>query len=182
MRERLLVLLKKKAFCKKRVRLASGKISNFYIDVRRVSLSSEGVHLISGLIWNLIKNDNISALGGPTLGADPIVGGVCFLAHKNKKQLKGFLIRKNPKKHGRRKMIEGPDLFPGERVIVVDDVATSGASLIEAIKVLRKAKIKVEKAIAVVDRQEGAAENFSKMGCPFISLFTKADFISPDRK
>jgi len=139
-RKQLLILLKKEAFLKKRVTLSSGRISNFYIDVRKVSLSPKGVYLISHLIFTLLKAQKISAIGGPTLGADPIVGGICCLAYKNKKKLKGFLIRKSPKKHGRQKLIEGPALNPGERVVIIDDVATSGFSLIKSIEVLKKEK------------------------------------------
>lgn len=179
-KQQLLSLLKKEAFLKKRVKLSSGKISNFYIDVRKVSLSPKGVYLISHLVFGLIKNKSIQAIGGPTLGADPIVSGVCFLAHKNKRKLKGFLIRKSPKKHGSQKLIEGQILFPKDKVIIVDDVATSGSSLIKAIDVLRSMQIKVIKAVVVVDREEGAKENLLRLGCPLVSLFIKTDFL-PNR-
>jgi len=176
-KQELLTLLKKEAFLKKRIKLSSGKISNFYIDVRKVSLSPKGVYLISHLIFNLIKNENIDFFGGPTLGADPIVSGVCFLAHKNNKKLKGFLVRKSPKKHGRQKLIEGQKLFSKGKAIIVDDVATSGSSLIKTINVLKKEKIKVVKAAVIVDRAEGARENLAKLKCPLIPLFTKSDFL-----
>ena len=176
-KKELLTLLKKKAFLRKRVKLSSGRISNFYIDVRKVSLSPEGVYLISHLIFNLLKRKRITAIGGPTLGADPIVSGVCYLAYKNKKKLKGFLIRKLPKKHGRQKLIEGQALASGERVAIVDDVATSGSSLIKAIEVLKKERIEVVTAISVVDREEGAREALARYKCPLISLFAKSDFL-----
>jgi len=176
MREQLLALLKKDAWYKGEVKLSSGKVSNFYIDVRRVSLSSEGIYLISHLVWDMIKNDNVSAIGGPTLGADPIVAGVCMLAHMDKKNLKGFLIRKTPKSHGRQQLIEGKELSKGERVVIVDDVATSGSSLITAIEILSKENIEIVKAVSVIDREEGAIENLSKLNCPLVSLFKKSDF------
>lgn len=177
-KKELLTLLKKKAFLRKKVKLSSGRISNFYIDVRKVSLSPKGVYLISHLVFNLLKGKRIDAIGGPTLGADPIVSGVCYLAYKNKKKLKGFLIRKSPKKHGRQKLIEGPVLTSGERVAIVDDVATSGSSLIKAIKVLKKERIRVVAAISVVDREEGARETLARYKCPLISLFAKSDFLT----
>ncbi|MBU2473139.1 MAG: orotate phosphoribosyltransferase [Candidatus Omnitrophica bacterium] len=176
-KQQLLSLLKREAFLKKKVLLASGKISNFYIDVRKVSLSPQGVFLISRQVFKLIKDLKIDAIGGPTLGADPIVSGVCFLAYKHKKKLKGFLIRKSPKKHGRQKLIEGQELKKGMKVVVVDDVTTSGGSLIKAIEVLKQENIKVVKAISVVDRQEGAARNLASLGCPLVSLFRKSDFL-----
>ena len=182
MQKQLLSLLKKESFFKKRIKLSSGKISNFYIDVRKVSLSPEGVYLISHLIFKLIKGDKIHAIGGPTLGADPIVSGVCLLAHKNKKKLKGFLIRKTPKKHGSQKLVEGQLLLPGERVVIVDDVATSGSSLVKAIEALRKEKINISKAIVIVDRQEGAAQNLAELGVSLYALFTKRDFLGKKKR
>jgi len=176
-KKQLLKLLKNKAFLKKRIKLSSGKISNFYIDVRKVSLSPKGVYLISKLIFDLVKKENITAIGGPTLGADPIVSGVCLLAHRSRRKLKGFLIRKTPKKHGRQKMIEGQAPAASDRVIIVDDVATSGGSLIKAIEALRKEKVKIAAAAVVVDRQEGARENLSKYNFPLFSVFTKKDFL-----
>jgi len=176
-RNELLELLKKDSFFKKKTKLSSGKISNYYIDVRRVSLSSQGLYLISRLIWDTIRNDNPTAIGGPTMGADPIIGGVCFLAHRKNKNIKGFIIRKEPKKHGRQNLIEGKELAQKDRVILIDDVATTGLSLINAYLTLRKYKIPVIKSIAVVDREEGAKEAFAKFKSPFVSLFTKSDFL-----
>jgi orotate phosphoribosyltransferase len=176
MRKKLLDLIKKEAFFKKRVRLSSGKISNYYIDIRRVSLTSQGLYLISHMIWDFMKKDGINVIGGPTLGADPIVSGVCMAAFsKDKKNLKGFLIRKTPKKYGRMKMIEGPQILKKDKVVIVDDVATSGASLIKTVEVLKEEKINVVKAMVVLDRQEGASANFAQIGCPLVSLFTKSD-------
>jgi orotate phosphoribosyltransferase len=177
MKEQLLSLLKKDAWFKGKVKLSSGKVSDFYIDVRRVSLSSEGIYLISHLVWGLVKNDNITAMGGPTLGADPIVAGVCMLAHQENKSLKGFLIRKTPKEHGRQQLVEGKELAQGERVVIIDDVATSGASLVKAVEALQKEKVNVVRAIVVIDREEGAKENLTKVNCPLVSFFTKTDFL-----
>jgi len=178
MRKELLNLLKKDAFIKKKVVLSSGKVSNYYIDVRRVSLSPQGLYLISNLIWKSIKKETINAIGGPTLGADPIVSGILMLAAKDKRKLKGFLVRKSPKKHGRQKLIEGQELIAKDKVILFDDVATSGSSIIKSIEVLRKVKVKVVKAITVIDREEGARENLKKFNCPLSSLFTKSDFLT----
>jgi orotate phosphoribosyltransferase len=93
-------------------------------------------------------------------------------------ELKGFLVRKEPKKHGNRNLIEGKELTKKDRVVVVDDVVTSGGSIIRAINVLSQNKIKVIKAVAVVDREQGARENFKKLGCDFFALFTKSDLFN----
>ena len=182
MRKKLLELLKKEAFFKKKVKLSSGKISNYYVDVRRVSLSPEGVYLISNLIWKIIKNFDIDAVGGPTLGADPLVSGVCYIAYKKNKGLKGFLIRKTAKTHGGKKMIEGQDIIAGERVILFDDVATSGGSIVKSIEVLKTIKVQVIGAVTVIDREEGAKETLEKIGCPLYALFTKSDFLEKNNK
>lgn len=178
MREELLELIRKEAVIRQPVKLACGRMSDYYIDVRKVSLTSNGLSLISYLIWEKVRDDDITAVAGPTLGADPIIGGICMAAYKDNKNLKGFIIRKEPKKYGRQKMIEGPQIEAQDKVIIIDDVVTSGGSLIKAIEVLREEKIKVVKAVVVIDRQEGAYENFAKIGCPLISLFTKDDILS----
>ena len=178
MKKKLLNLLKKEAFFKEKVKLSSGKMSTFYIDVRRVSLSSEGIYLISRLFWQAIKNENITAIGGPTLGADPIVAGVCFLAHQERKKLKGFLVRKASKKYGRKKAIEGVELTSQDSVVIVDDVATTGSSLMNAIKKVEKTGAKIKKVIVLVDREEGAKETLLKEGYHLFSFFTKKDFFS----
>ncbi|MCF7894430.1 MAG: orotate phosphoribosyltransferase [Candidatus Omnitrophica bacterium] len=178
MRELLLDLLKKESYQKKEVKLSSGKISDFYIDVRKISLSSKGIYLISNLFFQYLDKKSIDAFGGPTLGADPIVAGVCLIAEQNDRTLAGFLIRKTPKKHGKQKLIEGPQIKTGSKVILCDDVATSGGSLIQAKRVLTDQGIKVEDVMVVVDRNEGAKEALAKVGCNLFSLFTKGDFLT----
>lgn len=176
MRQQLLEILKKDAFIKHKITLSSGRVSDYYIDVRRVSLTSTGLYLISHIIWQMIRKTNPTAIGGPTLGADSIVGGVCLLAHQTGKNIKGFIVRKNPKRYGRQNLIEGKELFPQDRAIIIDDVATSGSSLINAFLALKRYKVSVIKAVVVVDRGEGAKEEFAKLKCPFESIFTVQDF------
>lgn len=182
MKQELFKLLLKDAFFRKKVVLSSGKTSNYYIDVRRVSISPAGIYYISHLVFEIIKDMPVTAIGGPTLGADPIVSGVCFLAHQNKKKLKGFIVRKTPKKHGRQRLLEGQSLTKRDSAVIVDDVATSGSSLINTIEVLQKLKVKVVAAVTVVDRQEGARENLSRFHCPLISLFKTRDFLTACRE
>ena len=175
MKKELLEIIVRDAFVKKQVKLSSGKMSDFYIDVRRVSLNARGLYLISFLIWDMIKNDNVSAVGGLTLGADPIVAGVCMAAAQNNKNLKGFLVRKTPKEHGERRLIEGPDITPKERIVIVDDVATSGSSVIKAVEAAKEAGFEVVKAVVVMDRGEGAKDSLAKLNCPLFSIFTRKD-------
>ncbi|MBN2483239.1 MAG: orotate phosphoribosyltransferase [Candidatus Omnitrophica bacterium] len=177
MKAELLALLKKDAYFKKEITLSSGKKSNFYIDVRRVSLSSYGLYLLSHCLWDMIKDEDIAAIGGPTLGADPIVGGLCMVAADEQRALGGFLIRKTPKKHGQQQLIEGKELPAGTRVVLLDDVATSGGSFINALAVMKENNIDVVRCLCVVDRQEGACEEIEKAGSSLTALFVKKDFL-----
>lgn len=155
--------------------MSSGKISSFYIDGRCVTLNAEGAYLVATLIFDLLKKQKFEAVGGPTLGADPIVGALAAISYIRKKPFKTFIIRKAPKAHGRRRQIEGPPLKAGSRVILVDDVATSGKSFVESIDILRQEGFLVDTALCIVDRQEGAAGALVQKNCQLISLFTPQD-------
>jgi orotate phosphoribosyltransferase len=176
-KQRLLRLLKKKAYRRGRVVLSSGKVSNYYLDGRLVTLSPEGAYLAASLILELIKDKDVTAVGGPTLGADPIVGAVIGLAALKKRKLSGFIVRKDTKKHGMQRLIEGPALPQGSRVILVDDVVTTGSSLVAAKDALEKEGIIADCAIAIVDREEGAGQNLARAGCCLIPLFKKSDIL-----
>jgi orotate phosphoribosyltransferase len=176
-KSRLLEILKKDAFFKEKVILSSGKESNFYIDARLVTLTAEGAFLCARIILELIKDLQADAVGGPTLGADPILGAMAALSHLDQKQLNTFIVRKVPKPHGRMRHMEGPEIKSGARVVLIDDVATTGKSLVESIEKLRQDNIEVLKAIVIIDRQEGAKENLAKANCPLESIFSASDFL-----
>jgi len=172
----LLALLKKEAFKKGEFVLSSGKASNYYLDGRVITLTPEGAYLAGSIILELIKDKNIAAVGGPTLGADPIAGAVAVLSHLQKIPLKTFIVRKAAKVHGAQRQIEGPALKKGEEVVLVDDVATTGASLIEARDALDKIGVSAKTTIVIVDRLEGAKENLARAGLTLESIFTIKDF------
>jgi orotate phosphoribosyltransferase len=171
----LLALLEKEALKKGRFVLSSGKVSNYYLDGRIITMTPEGAYLVGSIILELIKGKNIDAVGGPTLGADPIVGAVAALSHINKVPIKTFIVRKAVKEHGTQRQIEGPELKPKSRVIIVDDVATTGKALIEAKEALDKIGVVVECAIVIVDRKEGARENLAKAGVNLEAIFQIED-------
>ncbi|MFC1709219.1 orotate phosphoribosyltransferase [Candidatus Omnitrophota bacterium] len=176
-RRELFKLIQSKAYAEGKFKLSSGKISDYYIDCRKVTLSSKGVYFCALLILDLIKNKRIAAVGGPTIGADPIVGAVSVLSLvKSNKPIKAFLVRKSAKSHGLKRQIEGPVLKRGENVVVVDDVATTGGSLVDTISCLRKKGVKVKLVVTLVDRNEGAKERLKKAKCNFISIFNIRDF------
>ena len=171
----LLTLLKKEALKKGRFVLSSGKISNYYLDGRIITLTPEGAYLVAAIILELIKDKGIDAIGGPTLGADPIVGAIAALSHIQKIPLKTFIVRKGAKEHGMQRQIEGPALNKGDAVILIDDVATTGKSLVEAKESLDKIGVNVLEAIVIVDRGEGAKENLAKASLQLQSIFTIED-------
>jgi len=173
---RLLEILRQDAFIKERVTLSSGKVSDFYIDARRVTLSPEGVYLCARMILDMVKNDRLNAIGGPTLGADPIAGAVAFLSFEEKKPINAFIVRKAPKPYGKQQQIEGPLLKKGDRVALVDDVVTTGKSILQAMDVLESLGVQIVKAISIVDRNEGAREALEKRHCPLVSIFAASDF------
>jgi orotate phosphoribosyltransferase len=175
LKAKLLTLLEKEALKKGKFILSSGKVSNYYLDGRVITLTPEGAYLTASIILELIKDKNIDAIGGPTLGADPIVGAVAALSHINNVAVKTFIVRKQVKDHGTQRQVEGPDLKPGSRVILVDDVATTGKALIEAKEAMDKMGIRVEMALVIVDREEGARENLSKVGLKLESILTRRD-------
>ncbi|MFA5096526.1 MAG: orotate phosphoribosyltransferase [Candidatus Omnitrophota bacterium] len=176
LKARLLALLEKEALKRGDFLLSSGKRSNYYLDGRVITLSAEGAYLVAGIILELIKDKKIDALGGPTLGADPIVGAVAALSHIENIPLKTFIVRKDAKTHGAGKQVEGPELKRGSRVILIDDVATTGKALIEAGQALEKIGVVATQALVIVDRLEGAAENLAKAGLALESIFTIRDF------
>ncbi len=169
--------LKEKALKRGRVLLSSGKISNYYIDGRLITLSSRGAYLVASIISELIRDKKITAIGGPTLGADSIVGAVIALSAIKGKRLGGFIVRKGTKKHGMQRLIEGPRLPRGSRVVLVDDVATTGGSLVAAKIALARLGVRVDCAIVIVDREEGAGKNLARVGCRLIPLFKKRDIL-----
>lgn len=176
LKRELLRLLKKDAFRKKKVVLSSGKTSSFYIDGRCVTLSPKGAYTAACLILELLKGRRFEAIGGPTLGADPIAGAIAAVSYIKKRPLKTFIIRKTPKAHGARRQIEGPHLKAGSRLILIDDVATSGGAFLESIDILRNEGFRVDTAVCIIDRQEGAGEALAQKNCKLLSLFTPKDF------
>ena len=180
-RERLLDLLRRFAYERRIMTLSSGRTSDFYIDCRRVSLTAEGHFLIGQLLRAAI--DRIApaaeAVGGLTLGADPLVSATSFASFVAGRPLQGFLVRKEPKGHGTGQWLEGPALRPGTAVVILEDVITSGASALRAIERSRTAELAVLHVIALVDRDEGGREAVAAQA-PVSALFTRHDFVSGD--
>ena len=170
-KEELLKLIRTQAYFEEKIILSSGKESDYYIDARRVTLMPQGAHLCARIILEILKGETFDAIGGPTLGADPLIGAIGVLSLQQGRPGNNFIIRKAPKAHGKQQQIEGPELRPGNRVVLIDDVATTGKAFLESLDVLDKIKISAPKAICIVDRQEGAKEALAQRGCELISIF-----------
>ena len=170
-REELRQIIIKDAYFREKITLSSGKESDYYIDARLVTLSARGAYLCARMILDLVRDDTIDAIGGPTLGADPMIGAVAVLSLQADRPLNTFIIRKTPKAHGKQQQIEGPPLKEGDHVVLIDDVATTGKAFVQSIDVLTQLGIHADKAICIVDRGEGAAEAVAAKGCELVSIF-----------
>jgi len=178
-KERLLELLRLRAYEKRDVILSSGKKSNFYIDCKQVSLDAEGAYLVGKLLFELIRKTDPSAqaVGGLTLGADPLITAISVISRTEGSLLPGFIVRKEAKSHGTSAWIEGAkNLVSGARVAIVEDVVTTGESALKAIMRVREAGFTVTGVYSLVDRLEGGKEAIEKAGYPLFTLFTREDF------
>ena len=157
--------------------LASGKKASYYLDGKQTTLDAKGLTLVGEGILELLQADGKlpDAVGGMSIGADPITAAILTVAGMKGRELRGFLVRKESKGHGTNKFVEGP-VKAGDSVVVVEDVVTTGGSSLKAIERLEEAGIKVEGVIAIVDRMEGGAEAFQSRGYTLRSLLTIKDF------
>jgi orotate phosphoribosyltransferase len=176
-RERLKVILQNNSILRGKFKLSSGQESDYYIDARLTTLDAEGIFIIGKIFLDeILRDSDIEAVGGPTIGADPIVGSILSLSYKDGHKLRGFLVRKEEKLHGRRKLIEG-NLRAGDKVAVVEDVATTGSSILKAIDAVKKEDACVKKVLVIVDREEGARQSLKNMGYEFFSIFTIGELL-----
>ncbi|OGI13317.1 MAG: orotate phosphoribosyltransferase [Candidatus Melainabacteria bacterium RIFCSPLOWO2_02_FULL_35_15] len=179
LKDKLLTILAKQSYREGKFTLVSGKESNFYLDGKMTSLDSEGGTLISVLFLRMLK-ENVSSVGGISVGADPLSSGVSQIGYLLGKKLNAFYVRKEPKKHGTSKWVEGP-LKAGETVAILEDVVTTGGSSQKAIEKVTEFGAKVEQALAVVDRNEGGRETFKKLGVEYDFLFDINEVIERSR-
>ena len=176
LKQKLFDLLNTEALKRGKFLLSSGKESNYYLDGRVITLTPQGAYLVGSIILDMVSDRDLDAVGGPTLGADPICGAVAALSYINNKPLKTFIVRSQAKDHGALRQIEGPALKKGDQVILLDDVATTGKALIEAKQALDKIGVIARQAIVIVDRQEGATDNLAKVGLELESIFKIVEF------
>jgi len=177
-RTRLLELLRTRAFAEREVTLSSGKQSNFYIDCKQVSLDAEGATLIGELFHAVIDElaPDAVAIGGLTLGADPLATATSVISFQQGHPRAAFIVRKEPKGHGTNQWVESTNLAPGSKVVILEDVITTGAATIKAIERSKLAGLVVLRAVALVDRLEGGREAVAAI-TPLTTLFTRNNFL-----
>ena len=182
-REALVAQVRHKALKFGDFTLTSGKKATHYLDGKQVTLDPGGARLIAEGILDMLDSDNLpAAVGGMSIGADPITAAVITMSAVRGTPVSGFMVRRESKGHGTNQYVEGP-VQPGDEVVIVEDVVTTGGSSLEAIKRAEAFGLKVTRVIAIIDRMEGGAEAFAEAGYPFSSLLTILDFgIQPPAK
>ena len=176
MREELHALIRDRALKFGDFVLASGQRSSYYIDGKQVTLHGRGLWLVAQLMLEEISELDVDAVGGMSIGADPIAGAMAAMAAEQGRELDAFIVRKEPKQRGTRRQVEGP-LGDGAKVVVLEDVITTGGSSLTAIEALkREVNAQIVCVLAMVDRLQGARENLSEAGYELRSIFTIRDF------
>jgi orotate phosphoribosyltransferase len=175
-KEALIALIRHKALKFGSFTLASGKKATYYLDGKQVTLEPNGARLIAEGILDLLRREEMpDAIGGMSIGADPITAAVVTMSSVRGTPLIGFMVRKEAKGHGTNQFIEGP-VQPGQRVVIVEDVVTTGGSSLKAIERVEAFGLKVIRVVAIIDRMEGGSQAFAQRGYPFSSLLTICDF------
>jgi len=169
-RDELLDHLMEHAFKRGDFTLVSGQKSTYYINGKLTTLDARGAYLAARIFLAMLADDVPDAVGGLTLGADPIVGSILALAGMEDLELKGFIVRKEAKGHGTKSLVEGP-LAAGDRAVVIEDVVTTGSSSMKAVEAIREAGCTVDRVFALVDRDQGGAANLGEAGCRLEAIF-----------
>jgi orotate phosphoribosyltransferase len=171
-RDALLAQIKDKAVVHGRVTLSSGKEADYYVDLRRVTLDAEAAPLVGRVMLDAAADLDFEAVGGLTLGADPVAAAMLHAAAARGRKLDAFVVRKAGKAHGLQRRIEGPDVA-GRRVLAVEDTSTTGGSVLTAVEALREAGAEVVGVAVIVER--GAAPAIAEAGLPYVTAYTLED-------
>ncbi|WP_319522653.1 orotate phosphoribosyltransferase [uncultured Desulfosarcina sp.] len=184
MKKELITLLCNKSFKyteEPTFKLVSGRMSRFYVNCKPTTLSARGMYLTGHLMFEAIRDCEAAAVGGLTFGADPIAMATAFASELNGQPINAFSIRKTQKDHGIVKWVEG-DIRPGEKVVVIDDVATTGGSTVKAIERARSEGLEVVRAVILVDRQEGGMDNIRAHVADTVAIITRDELVDRWKK
>jgi orotate phosphoribosyltransferase len=183
-RQRLKELLLRKSYRQGQVTLSSGRVSDFYIDGKQTTLDAEGAYLCGRLLYELIRShdERIDGVGGMTLGADPLVTAVSLVSYLEKNPIPAFIVRKEAKGHGTGNYIEGQSNLTDQALVaLLEDVVTTGGTLLQVIDRVEAAGLRVGLVATVVDRQEGGAEALAARGYPLKTIFTREELLRPEK-
>ncbi len=179
-RARLHEIIRKRSFGRGEITLASGRKSDFYFNLKPTMLDPEGASLLAELTFDALKDDGLDYVGGLEMGAVPLAGAIAQLSWIKGHPIAAFFVRKKPKEHGARLAVEGlaeGESLQGKRVVIVEDVTTTGGSALKAVEAVRDAGGEIALVFTMVDRDEGATETFSQAGIPFRSLYKAGEFL-----
>ena len=175
-RERLQQLISDLAVVHGRVTLSSGREADYYVDLRRVTLHAEAAPLVGEVLLDLLDDSGVApeAVGGLTMGADPVAAAVLHAAAARGRAVDAFVVRKEAKAHGLQRRVEGPDVA-GRRVVAVEDTSTTGGSVMTAVDALREAGADVVAVAVILDRDTGARERVEAAGLPYLTAYSRDD-------
>jgi orotate phosphoribosyltransferase len=180
-RARLADIIRARSFGRGEITLASGRKSDFYFNLKPTMLDPEGAALLAELTFDALREDNLDYVGGLEMGAVPLAGAIAQLSWLKNHPIAAFFVRKKPKEHGARLAVEGlakGETLQGKRIVIVEDVTTTGGSAIKALEAVRDAGGDVVLVYTMVDREEGATENFAQAGVPFRALYKASEFLN----
>ncbi len=179
LRKELFDIIQRLSFLRGSFVLSSGRASDYFLDLKPTMLHPQGAALLAELVLNKLQDVKVHYIGGLAMGAVPLVSQVAMLSHSMGRSIPGFFVRKAVKDHGTQKLIDGVKQGDLERksVVILEDVTTTGESAMQAIKAAQDAGAKIELVLAIVDREEGAAEFFEKQGIPFKWLFRASELL-----
>jgi len=179
-RAELFELIRQRSFGRGRIKLASGRESDYYIDMRPTAVHPVGATLVGELILDALEGVTVDFVGGLETGAVPIATAVAIASHRRGRHIGAFFVRKSPKDHGAKKLVEGlpqGETLRGKNVVVIEDVTTTGGSALQAVAALREEGANIVLVLTIVDRLEGARENFAAVGLELRALYTADEFL-----
>ena len=156
--------------------LASGRTSSYYFNCKTTTLDPEGMYLIGHILFEMLRHSDVTAAGGLTLGADPIANALSMISYQKGTPIKSFVVRKDIKGHGTKSAIEG-NVHRGEKIVIIDDVITTGGSTITAMEIARDAGLVIDRVVTLIDREEGGRENIEKYINRVDAILTRTDIM-----
>ena len=180
-RAKAFALIKERSFLRGQFVLASGKTSEYFLDMKPTMFDPEGSYALAALLLDHLSDRQVDYVGGLAVGALPLISTLTMLSHQKGKPVSGFFVRKEVKDHGTKKLVEGlgeGESLKGKKVVIIDDVTTTGGSSMIAVDAAQQSGAEVILGLSVVDRDEGAAACYGKRNIPFEAVFSARDFLN----